>query len=96
MKESPRGHKHHELKVWPEPFRGLVSGEKSYEVRVNDRDYRVGDTLYLHEYDGGAYTGTMVAATVIHMTDDAPPSPLPRGVVVLGLKVSYIGPGASQ
>ena len=41
----------HDLKCWPEPFRDLCEGLKTHEVRVFDRDYKVGDTLRLREYD---------------------------------------------
>lgn len=41
----------HELKVWPDLFRALKSGEKNFEFRKNDRDYKVGDELILYEYD---------------------------------------------
>lgn len=41
----------HELKVWPEFFDALDNRTKPFEVRKNDRDYRVGDQLYLYEFD---------------------------------------------
>lgn len=40
----------HDLKTWPEYFDEVIAGRKTFEVRVNDRDYRVGDTLLLREY----------------------------------------------
>ncbi|GGG27697.1 ASCH/PUA domain-containing protein [Hymenobacter glacieicola] len=42
---------HHELKVWPACFAAVVSGAKPFDVRLNDRDYRVGDALLLREYE---------------------------------------------
>lgn len=41
--------KHHELKTDPEPFNASCWGFKSYEIRLNDRDFRLGDHLTLHE-----------------------------------------------
>lgn len=41
----------HVLKTWPPYFDRVLSGEKNFEVRVNDRDYKVGDILDLNEYD---------------------------------------------
>lgn len=41
----------HELKVWPEFYKALDSRTKEFEVRKNDRNYRVGDVLWLREFD---------------------------------------------
>ena len=39
----------HILKTWYSFFPDLLSGAKTAEVRRNDRDYQVGDTLILRE-----------------------------------------------
>jgi len=48
-----------ELKTWPEYFDLLISGEKNFEVRKNDHDFKVGDKLILQEWDPKTekYTG---------------------------------------
>jgi hypothetical protein len=45
--------------VWPEFFEPVLSGVKTFEVRLNDRDYHAGDQLVLGEFDPRmqAYTG---------------------------------------
>lgn len=40
----------HTLKCWPEFFEPLYSGTKNFEVRKNDRNFKVGDVLLLQEY----------------------------------------------
>ena len=40
----------HNLKCWPEPFAAVASGIKTFEVRVDDLPYAVGDTLILREW----------------------------------------------
>jgi hypothetical protein len=41
----------HELKTAPEYFEAVISGEKSFEVRKNDRSFKKGDLLALNEFD---------------------------------------------
>ena len=36
---------HHYIKILPEYYNAIDSGEKSFEVRYNDRNYQVHDIL---------------------------------------------------
>jgi hypothetical protein len=40
----------HSLKIWAEYFNAVASGQKTVELRNNDRSYAVGDTLILREW----------------------------------------------
>ncbi len=42
--------KTHELKILPEYFEAVSDGTKTFELRNNDRDFKVGDILILKEY----------------------------------------------
>lgn len=59
----------HDLKCWPDHFEALVDGRKTFEVRINDRDYQVGDVLALQEWDPLAerYTGRGERAVVTYI-----------------------------
>lgn len=41
----------HILKCWPPGFQALLDGTKRHEVRNDDRDFGVGDFLFLQEYE---------------------------------------------
>lgn len=43
----------HQLKTWPGPFRAVLDGSKTFELRRDDRAYAVDDVLILKEYDPG-------------------------------------------
>lgn len=59
----------HSLKILPEYFEAVVTGEKTFEVRKDDRGYRVGDTLMLNEINpsSGMYTGRNVKVKVTYI-----------------------------
>lgn len=75
----------HRLKTLPEYFQALLSGDKTFEVRRNDRNFKVGDRLQLQEYDAdtGEYTGMEITRLVTYVlaNEYAPP-----GHVIMGLK----------
>ncbi len=56
----------HILKVWPNFFHALGTREKWFELRKNDRNYRVGDVLILREYvpESSTYTGQVLVRWV--------------------------------
>lgn len=41
----------HDLKILPEHYENILSGDKTFEIRKNDRGYKVGDYLMLCEWD---------------------------------------------
>ena len=50
---------HHDLKIHRQHFVNFLAGRKPWEMRVNDRDFQVDDTITLHEFDPirNVYTG---------------------------------------
>ena len=74
----------HNLKIMPEYFRAVTSKAKRFEIRKNDRDYKIGDSLLLQEYVDDQFTGNEINATVTYMTDYAQK----KGYVVMGIEVA--------
>lgn len=58
----------HELKILPGYFEAVFMGTKTFEIRKNDRDYKVGDMLILKEWNG-RYTGKKLARKVIYISN---------------------------
>lgn len=60
---------HHIVKCWPEFYGPLEAGEKTAELRLNDRNYRVGDLLTQREYlpEQRQYTGREITHRITHI-----------------------------
>jgi len=50
-------YKVHALKITPKYFDDVGKGIKPFEVRINDRDFQVGDCLHLMEWEDAQFTG---------------------------------------
>lgn len=61
----------HELKTWPEYFQAVMDGTKTFEIRANDRDFKVGDILSLREWcpRRESFTGFRLERQVTYLTD---------------------------
>ena len=76
----------HELKILPEYFWAVNSGEKNFEIRKNDRNYQKHDILILKEWDGKEYTGREVERSVGYVYHGDGSFGLAEGYCVLALK----------
>lgn len=78
----------HGLKTWPSYFQAIKNGDKTFEVRKNDRGFEVGDRLVLMEFDPGKnrLTGSMVHAKITWILSENPFIDL-GGHVILAIKI---------
>ena len=74
----------HELKILPDYFAAVVSGEKTFEVRKDDRAFKVGDSLVLKETGGHGLTGRETKVKVSYILRD--PTYCKAGFCILGIK----------
>lgn len=60
----------HILKILPEYFQAQAEGKKNFEIRKNDRNFNIGDELWLREYDPKveAYTENDLVVKVTYIT----------------------------
>ena len=76
--------KHH-LKILPEYFQQVAIGNKTFELRKNDRDFKVGDIIFLEEWDN-EYTGRVLELEITYILSNF--KGLEEGYVILS--VSFI------
>lgn len=80
-----------ELKTWPEYWDAIYRGEKTFELRFNDRDYQVGDILHLRRWDNEKECYTEHAPIAVLVTYVATKNgvfaALSDGWVCLGIKI---------
>lgn len=75
----------HQIRLATMYFDDVVSGKKSFELRKNDRNYKVGDILEMLEFNDGRHTGRTVKAEVTYMLEDY--TGLTEGYCILATKV---------
>lgn len=66
--------KEHVLKCWNKFFVMVLKGLKTFELRLNDRDFQVGDMVTLREYNNKTkrYSGreiTFEISYMLHLSD---------------------------
>lgn len=85
----------HDLKIYPEFFSAVCTGVKRAELRKNDRDYRVGDTLHLMETprDSCHQTGEFINVIITHIADVGEWMP---GYVLLGVELQELRKAESE
>jgi len=75
----------HELKCWPVYFSAVLRGDKTFEVRKDDRGFKVGDTLWLREWHPEkGYTGAELRKRVTYALSGTSLG-IAMGYIVMGL-----------
>lgn len=80
-----KAEKIHEVKISSIYFDDVAAGIKNFELRKNDRGYRVGDILKLNEVKSGKETGRFIKAKIEYMLEEH--TGLQEGYCILGIKV---------
>ena len=78
-----------EKKILPEYFKEVKAGRKTFELRKDEDDVQVGDTLVLREWDGENYTGRRAVRDVSYVLRDVPEYGLQKGYCIIALTTMF-------
>ena len=78
-----------EKKILPEYFKEVKAGRKTFELRKDEDDVQVGDTLILREWDGENYTGRRAVRDVSYVLRDVPEYGLQKGYCIIALTTMF-------
>ena len=79
------GPKIHTIRIAAMYFDDVANGIKTFELRKNDGDYKVGDILELMEFKGGRNTGRSIKVDIVYMLEEY--SGLEEDWCILGIQV---------
>lgn len=80
---SQQEKKVHDVKLGTTFFDDVKTGRKTFELQKNDRGYKEGDTIVMHEYKDGTTTGRTIEKKIVYMLEDF--TGLEDGYCILGL-----------
>lgn len=80
---SQQEKKVHDVKLGTTFFDDVKTGRKTFELQKNDRGYKEGDTIVMHEYKYGTTTGRTIEKKIVYMLEDF--TGLEDGYCILGL-----------
>lgn len=75
----------HELKILPKYYEKVRDGEKRFEIRKDDRNFKVGDIIRLCEHNGKEFTGKDLLYDIIYKLDGGEYG-LEKGYCILSIK----------
>lgn len=81
---SEKEKKVHSVKIGKEFFEDVKNNVKTFELRKNDRNYKAGEILELHEYEAGEETGRTCRKLITYMLKEF--TGLQDNYCILGLK----------
>ena len=82
------GQKVHQIRLAKIYFDDVANGIKTFELRTNDRGYKVGDILEMMEFADGKNTGRTVKVKVTYMLEDY--TGIEDGYCIMGTKVMSV------
>lgn len=72
----------HDLKILPQHMEYVLNNRKNFELRKNDRDFKIGDIFALREFSDGEYTGRYYIGSIGYILKDCPQYGLANGYCI--------------
>ncbi len=76
----------HEMKLLERYYDAVANGDKTFELRKDDRNVQVGDVISLKEWNGKEYTGRHVNVEVTYVLRDCQQYGLMEGYCIIGFQ----------
>lgn len=73
-------------KILPEYFEAVRNYSKTFELRKDEDNFEVGDTIRLAEWNGREFTGNVVVRVITYILRDCPEYGLMPGYCILGIQ----------
>ena len=83
--DAAKEQKVHQIRLGAQFFGDVLEGRKKFELRKNDRGYKVGDILEMMEFKDGRNTGRIVRVNVVYMLEDF--TGLEEGYCIMGTEL---------
>ena len=77
----------HQIKLKSQYFKDVADGKKTFELRKNDRGYRIGDVLDMREIEDGEETGQHVRAEITYMLENY--EGIEEGYCILAIRLKH-------
>lgn len=78
----------HELKIKEDYFNAILKGDKTFELRKNDKNYQVSDLIHFIKTDGLEYSSgySKYVYKITYILKDVPEYGLDKDYCILGIK----------
>ncbi len=75
-----------EKKILPTYYDAVMHNEKLFELRKDEDNIQVGDSIILREWDGKKFTGRSINREVTYVLRNVPEYGLMNGYCIIGLR----------
>lgn len=79
-----------DLKILPEYFQDILYHQKRFELRKDDKDYKVNDIIRLREIENNEFTSNEIYVRIIYILRNVEKFGLDKDFCIFGFEVLYL------